>query len=294
MKKYTLIAAALIISVLSIGAAKLSYPNQGEYAGKLTSISKDDFFKPDNLFLHFNDAVLVDTKPDEITIDPGLKLNNPKYGSVMFGDNNKRSYFVMSQDKDGYWMDYYLDQNLDYKITPEEKLKNIEKWNLQKTTKHWDLMESAITIDPIQMVVSYKGSTAEIKKNLNFYLWIKHFTHKGENDETYVTFATVSAFEGFMKVLIGKDEKLVKYRITDANCNGCFNDYGKDNLYLDLNFDGYFSIKEVFLLYEFFDQKIDKTSTQMRFSIPACPAKIVVAPAAENINTIQLEAKSDN
>lgn len=277
---------------MSIGATKLPFPVQGEYSGKIVNIG-DDFFKPDFLLQQANNAVLTDTKPDEIVIDPAIKLIQPKYGSILLGDNDKRAFFLMDQDNDGYWMNFYLDQNQDYQISASEKIKSLEKWVPQKIDKKWDLLESSVTNDPIPMLVSYKGSQGEIRKKLSFYLWIKRFTRQGESEQTLVSFATASSFEGFIKLLIGKDEKLVKFRITDGNCNGCFNDYGKDFLYLDLNFDGSFSKKEAVPLYEFFDQKAGKISTQMRLLIPACPLKIAVAPATENYDTVHLEAPSD-
>jgi hypothetical protein len=294
MKKLSLLATIVVIPLLLIGAVKLPLPTPGEYSGKFVNISKDDFFKEDNLRQHANAAVLTDTKPDEITIDSALKLDKPKYGSVLFGDNDKRIYFVMTQDKDGYWTDFYIDQNLDSKITSLEKIKNNGKWNPQKTNDGWDLMETSVETDPFQITISYKGSTGEINKKLSMYLWTYDYTKKGSPETVYVSLQTVSAFEGFMKVLIGKDEKLVKYRVIDANSTGCFNNYGKNYLYLDLNFDGYFSKKEALPLYEFFDQKVDKTTTQMRFIIPACPAKIAIAPAVDNTDIVPLEASSDD
>jgi hypothetical protein len=294
MKKYAILATLAIIPLLFIGAVKLPFPSQGEYVGKLVNVSAEDFFKADYLRQRVNEAILTDTKPDEISIDPALKLDKPKYGSVLFGDNDKRIYFVMAQDKDGYWTDFYIDQNLDYKITLQEKLKNNVKWNPQKTNDGWDLMESSVTADPLQLTVSYKGSAGEIKKKLSFYLWTKDFTKKGSPEDTVIWFQTVSAFEGLVKVLIGKDEKLVKYRIIDANSTGCFNNYGKNFIYLDMNFDGNFSKNEAVPLYEFFDQKVDKKTTQMRFIIPACPAKLLIAPAADDLDLSKLEAQSDN
>ena len=212
MKKYALLATLVFIPLLFIGAVKLPFPTQGEYVGKIVNVPSEDFFKDDYLRQRVNVAVLTDTKPDELTIDPELKLEKPKYGSVLFGDNDKRIYFVMTQDKEGYWTDFYIDQNLDYKITPAEKLKNMFKWNPQKTNTNWDLMETSITSDPFQLTISYKGSAGEIRKKLSFYLWINDYTAKGRPEDTEVWFQTVSAFEGFVKVLIGKDEKLVKYQ----------------------------------------------------------------------------------
>ncbi len=293
MKKYSFFLLLIFVSTMSLGATKLPYPIQGEYGGKIVNIPGEDFFKPDFLIQRVNDVLLMDTKPEEIRIDPEIKLTNPKYGSILLGDNEKQTYFVMTKDNDGYWMDFYLDQNQDYQITATEKLKNLEKWDLQKTNKNWDLMESSITNNSIPILVSYKSSVRELKKKLSFYLWIKNFAHQGKDEQTFVTLATASAFEGFIKIHFGKDEKLVKFRITDANCNGCFNDYGKDLLYLDLNFDGYFSKKEAIPLYEFFDSKTGKITTQMRFSIPSCPAGIAITPATQSYDSVNLEAKSD-
>jgi hypothetical protein len=294
MKKLALLVIIVTIPLLFIGAVKLPFPIQGEYNGKLVKISREDFFKEDYLIQRANVAILSDSKPDEVTIDPEIKIAKPKYGSVLFGDNDKRINFVMAQDTGGYWTDIYIDQDLDYKITSQEKLKNNGKWDPAKTKDGWDAMFTSIIIDPFQLTVSYKGSIGEIKKKLNFYLWTKDYTKKSNPESTLVFFETASAIEGFVKVTMNKDEKLVKYRIIDANCNGCYNDYGKDYIYLDMNFDGYFSKKEAVPLYEFFDLKTDKTTTQMRFIVPACPAIIAIAPATENPNMAQLEAKSDN
>jgi hypothetical protein len=293
LKKLLLSALLVVMAMISLGATKLPYPVQGEYTGKIVNLPGEDFFKPDYLIQRANDAVLMDTKPEELRVDPEIKLNNPKYGSILLGDNEKQTYFVMAQNNDGYWMDFYLDQNQDYQITPAEKLKTLEKWDLQKVNKNWVLMESSLTNNPLPILVSYKGSVGEMKKKLSFYLWIKCLTHQGNDGQTFVTFATASVFEGFIKVLLGKDEKLAKFRITDGNCNGCFNDYGKDFIYLDLNFDGYFSKKEAMPLYEFFDIKTGKVTTQMRLLIPNYPAGIAVIPATQNYDTTHLEATLD-
>lgn len=183
---------------------------------------------------------------------------------------------------------------MDYKITPQEKLKNLKPWEPEKTKDGYDLSIAAITDNPFQLTVSYKGSVGEIKKKLNFYLWTENFSKRNRVDLNIVSFRTVSAFEGFIKVMINKEEKLVKYRIIDANCNGCFNDYGKDYIYLDWDFDGNFKKKEAVPLFELFDFKLDKTTTQMRLIIPPFPAKIGIFPAMDNnFDTIKLEPQSD-
>ncbi len=292
MKKFSCLLLVTVMSVMSMGATKLPYPIQGEYSGKLVNMREDDFFKPDFLIQKANNAVLTDTKPEDLRVDSEIKLSDPTYGSVLLGEDEKPTYFVMAKDHDGYWMDFYLDQNHDRKITASEKINNLEKWNPQKINKKWDLKESSLTHSALPILVSYKSSAGKLKKKLGFYLWIKRFT-QGNDEQTFVTLATASVFEGFIKVYFKKDEKLVKFRVTDGNCNGCFNDYGKDFLYLDLNFDGNFSKKEAMPLYEFFDFQAGKTTVQMRFLIPACPAGIAVIPATQNYDTVKLDATAD-
>lgn len=114
------------------------------------------------------EAILTDSKPDEVTIDSMIKITNPKYGSNMLGDNDKKIYFVMAQDKDGYWGDIYIDMDLDYKITLQEKVTGNAKWYPRKTTDGWDVKSTSVNTIPLQLTISYKGSTAEIKKKMFF------------------------------------------------------------------------------------------------------------------------------
>jgi hypothetical protein len=295
MKKLLLLLILIPALILPVYAAtKFPQVNEGVYTAKIVDIKANEYFANENFIYFPNDATLTDSPPEDLIIDPEITLDKPRYGSFTMGNNNKKIWFMMAQDKNGYWTDFYLDQDLDYNITAAEKIKGLETWDPSTTGDGYKKYAASVTNIPIPITISYKAANdEEILKKLNIYLWASNYYKRGAEDINLVYFATVSAVEGMFKVTVGKDEKVVKYRIIDSNSNGCFNDYGIDYIYTDSNYDGKFLKKEAQKIMELFDLTVDKKKKQVRFILPPFPAKLAVVDALTEFDLSQLDPESD-
>lgn len=110
MKKLALLTILIISPILLSGATKLPVLSQGLYSGKLMNISNDEFFGKEYFFQseNINRATFTESKPEEITINPTIDIKKPMYGNISLGDNGKKIYFVMTQDNQGYWSEFYI------------------------------------------------------------------------------------------------------------------------------------------------------------------------------------------
>lgn len=291
MRKYSLVTALAILTLLFLGAAKLPYVSAGTYLVKMVNMGRDDFFGDDfsKVFQSTNEANLIDSKPDGLTVAAELeKLKEIKFGSFQLGNNEKNVWFVMGKDLAGYYSKFYIDQNLDNEITEKEKVQDIQTFDrkLKGIMVHF----ASVQITPVPITVSYKGMNGEIRKRVYFYLWTRIFENR-DGDATVVSIATVSVLQGLFKVMIGKDEKLVKFRLMDTNSNGCFNDYGKDVICMDLNFDG--AYRESQPLSEYFDIKTGTGKKQMHFIILPFPGKVEVTESILDFDAAKLEPEPD-
>ncbi len=283
----------VFLPLLFLGAAKLPYINNGIYLVKQVNLDRQEFFSHDvsEVFLPANEARLVDSKPDELIVAPEFeKLKEVKFGSFKLGNNDNDIWFIMAKDPAGYYSQLYIDQNLDANITVKEKVSGFETfdYNSQGITAHMAIIQR----NPIPVAVSYKGANGEIKKKVYFYLWTGIFKNNKEAD-IKVWLRTASVLEGLLSATAGKDQRLVKFRIMDSNSNGCFNDYGKDIIFMDLNYDSIFSKKETQPLNEFFDIKDGKQRKQFRFIVLPYPGKVQVAEATQEFDPQNLEPESD-
>lgn len=284
MKKIVGLLTALL---LFSGCAPLTViPVEGIYPVKLKTLTIFDFNK--ELRINYNMAELTDSKPDYLTVDFDYsKLTDYKFGSFNLGNNEKKVWFVMGKGKQGYWSDFYIDQNLDNHITEKEKIKctmNEGKFKDMKTLE-------TVTIVPVPLLVSYKGTDHEYQKKLYFAIDTIQFVKNQKND-TLVRAADYSFLSGVFKVRTGTVEKLKEFRIIDFDGNGCFNDYGKDLLLIDVKGDGFF--KKIPQLTEFFDYAgPDNVKKQLRMVILPCPDKIAVIESSKEIDFTQLEPQSD-
>lgn len=290
MKKHLFLIFMVMLPLLFLGAVKLPYISAGTYLVKMVNAGRDDFFRDyfTNKNQSDNQGNLTDAKPDELTIAPELeKLNEIKYGSFKLGNHEKDVWFVMGKDPAGFYSKFYIDQNLDYNITDNEK---VQDFNTNYGMLKGILVHSASAIGtPVPVTISYKGvNGGEIKKKVYFYLWTGIFGKRDENT-TIVKIYTVSMLQGLMKVNVGKNEKLVKFRLMDADNNGCFNDYQKDVIYMDLNLDGVYSNQDSEPLSEYFDIKTDAGKKQMRFLVLPFPGKVEVIEATQDFDASKLE-----
>jgi hypothetical protein len=291
MKKYSMIIALGMLSLLFFGATKLPYISAGTYLVKMVNIGRDEFFGNDftDVFQTANEANLIDSKPNELMVTPELeKLTDIRYGSFKLGNNEKDVWFVMGKDPAGYYSKIYIDQNLDYNISDEEKVQDIQTFDrrLKGIMVHFASAQTT----PVPLTVSYKGMTGEIKKKVYFYLWARIF-EKNDTDTSTVTIATISALQGLIRVMVGRNEKLVKFRLLDTNSNGCFNDYGKDVICMDLNYDGLYQENQT--LSEYFDIKTDTGKKQIHFIVLPFPGKVQVTEAIQEFDASKLEPEPD-
>lgn len=295
MKKYPLVIVMIILPLLFLGAVKLPYISAGNYLVKLVNAQRDQFLR--NNYTHGNQSDnqgnLIEAKPDELTVAPELeKLNDIKYGSIKLGNLEKDVWFIMGKDPAGFYSKFYIDQNLDYSITENEKVQDFDtNYGMLKGV----LVHSAsATRSPVPVTIAYKSTSGdEIRKEVYFYLWTGIFGKEGDDNTTIVKIYTVSMLQGLMKVMVGKNEKLVKFRLMDANNNGCFNDYQKDVIYMDLNMDGIYSNHESAPLTEYFDLMTNLGKKQMHFIVLPFPGQVEVTEATQDYDASQLEPEPD-
>lgn len=286
MKKISWLIILLFIPVIVNGFfdKRLPIPLPEVYPVKLRNLTFFDLVSKDLDLLRWNQAELTESKPQEIEVDPGeLNLGDPKYGCFKFGNLERKIWFIMGKDSDGYCSEYYIDQNLDQRIEKKEKVKGFQTG--QDSIQGLQRMQ-ALSIVPVPVKVAYKGITTEFEKNL--YIFIRTGVYQKNNlSDTMVVATTASFIEGEFKVPGKGDSRLVKFRIFDSNGNGCFNDYGTDLLSMDLNHDGYFRKKEMDKLTEY--PVSSEQKQRWRLVVPPFPAKIAVVDVIAEIDPATLE-----
>jgi hypothetical protein len=289
MKKIqTALLAGLLF--LSLGFTNQPLPLEGVYNIKLRTLTFFDLLSKDTPLLSAM-AELTESKPKNLNVKPDLaKMTEPTFGSFKLGNNEKKTWFLMAKGEQGFWTEIYVDQNSDRTITQDEKVKSLQTY--QKKEKKTNV-NGCYTMVPVPIRVSYKGFNSEFEKKVYFFLFADIYENKGET-MSVVGISDASFLDGEMKVALGKNTKIMKFRIYDINGNGCFNDYGEDMIYLDTNYDGYFKIKEGRKLTEFYNisKAGEKQSKQYRFIVLPQPAKIAVVDAFKDFNWKQLESVS--
>jgi hypothetical protein len=285
MKKISWLLILLFLPVIVNGFfdKRLPTPLPEVYPVKLRNLTFFDLVSKDLDMLRWNQAELTESKPDGLEVDPGeLNLADVKYGCFKFGNLERKTWFIMGQDSDGYWSEFYIDQNLDQRIEKKEKAKGFQTG--QDSIQGLQRMQ-ALSLVPVQVKVAYKGITAEFEKSLYFFIRTGVY-QKNNLSDTIVMATTASFMEGEFKVS-GSGSRLVKFRIIDTNGNGCFNDYGTDLLSMDLNHDGYFRKNETSKLAEY-PVSSDKKQ-RWRLVVPPFPAKIAVVDVIAEIDPATLE-----
>jgi hypothetical protein len=295
MRKHSFIAVmAVLLPVLFLGAVKLPYISEGTYLVKPVNVGGEDFFRINYTHESQTDRPgnLSDAKPNELTIASELeKLKEIKYGSFILGNHEKAVWFVMGKDPANFYSKIYIDQNLDYHIAEDEKVPDVyTNYGMHKRV----LVHNSLAFQtPIPITIAYKGvGGGEIRKKVYFYLWTGVY---GKTDETTTVaeIYTASMLQGLIKIRSGKDLKLVKFRLMDADNNGCFNDYQKDVIYMDVNMDGVYSNQESEPLREYFDVKTDTGMKQMHLIVLPFPGKVEVIEATQEFDATKLEPESD-
>lgn len=286
MKKLSWLLILLFIPVMVNGFfdKRFPIPLPEVYPVKLRNLTFFDLVSKDLDMLRWNQAELTESKPEGLEVDLGeVNLSDVKYGCFKFGNLDQKTWFIMGKDSDGYWSEFYIDQNLDQRIEKKEKVKGFQTG--QDSIRGLQRMQ-ALSLVPVSVKVSYKGVTAVFEKSLYFFIRTGVY-QKNNLSDSMVIATTASFMEGEFKVPGNGNSRLVKFRIIDANGNGCFNDYGIDFLLMDLNHDGYFRKKETDKLAEY-PVSIDKKQ-RWRFVVPPFPAKIAVVDVIAEIDPTILE-----
>jgi len=277
----------LVMVILSLGfSRKPVVPVEGTYPVKLRTFTYFDLFSGEHSDITVNMAELTESQPEGLRVDPEVKrLNQLRYGSVKLGNTNEKTWFVVGREK-GVWPVVYVDQNNDRFIEEKEKIKGIQ--TTQTRRKGMDL-EVGANLIPFPVQVVFKGTSSLFEKKQYFFAQFERFSRDGSAEEL-IRFISASFLDGEIKVYDGKKFQQVKFRIVDGNSNGCFNDYGKDLIFFDSNFDGFFKKKEARPLAEYFDFiGPDKEKRQLRMIVLPHPAKIAVVDSTVEIDRSLLE-----
>jgi hypothetical protein len=278
------------LALLMMGFTNAVTPLEGVYDLKLKTLTYFDLITKDVPFQSIT-AELTESKPTNLDVQVDLaKLTEPTFGSIRLGNNDQKVWFVMGKGERGYWTEVYLDQNADYHITANEKIKSLQTGDINERKLK---RNRAYTMVPIAIKVSYKGVNTQFQKKLYYFFYVDILSNKTESF-TIAGVSDASFLDGELKVAIGKDLKLVKVRIFDIDGNGCFNDYGADMIYLDTNYDNLFKKKEGRILTEFFDYNLTpKQTKQYRLLLTPLPAKLAVIDSFQEFDRSKLEAAPD-
>ncbi len=290
MKKIKL-AGVFLLTFFIVGCStKMPAPVEGTYALKTKTLTIFDLYS-EQYEIYYNVAEVVESKPDKLTVAIDLnQFTEYRFGSFIFGNNNRPTWFLMGKDAQGYWSEFYIDQNNDLIIKEQEKVKSFQSG--QDKVKGLERAQS-MSLIPVQIKVAFKGLSGEIEKNLYFFIITTVFSKNGASD-LVAEAITASFLDGEINVAYEGTIKKMKFRLIDANGNGCFNDYGTDLIFIDLNYNNYFQKRESFKLVEFFDfQTSNGEQKQLRIIVPPYPAKIAVIGVDQEYDLIDLEAKSD-
>lgn len=291
MRKLTLIMTVIGLSIMILGfSGKLPSPVEGVYPLKLKTLTLFDL-DPKNLPLFWNSAELTDSKPDSIEVD-GVDyqdFSEVKFGFFRLGNSEIKVWFLMARNNSNFWNEVYIDENLDFKITKKERVKSFQT---NQGRQFGAVALEAFSMIPVSVRVAYKGITKEYTQDLYFFISTLSFTKK-EATDVIARVADASFLEGDLRVDNGKEKRLVKFRVLDADSNGCFNDYGKDVIFMDLNQDGYFQKSESQKMAEFFDSAgNEKERKQLRLNLLPFSLKLAVTGVTDEFDLAQLEPES--
>jgi hypothetical protein len=287
MRKF-LYLAVIGLGLLSFGFTwKYPVPLEGNYPLKLKTLTIFDLSSGE-IPIFGSMAELTDSKPDFLAIDgiESQQFSRVKFGNFRFGNNEVKCWFMIAQNSAGYWDSFYLDQNLDNRLTKKEEIKSFQT-NRRKKSGY--AIWQADSLIPVSVKISYKGITREYQQNLYFFI---STIAESKKDEYHVSAVAYSAsfLEGEFKAATNKGNRLYKFIIIDADGNGCFNDYGKDLLFMNLRQDGSFHKNECQKLPEFFDSTgADKTIKQLRINLLPFSLKLGITEAISDFDPAQLE-----
>lgn len=291
MKKIKLAGIVWIAFLIMGCSSNMPAPLEGIYPLKTKTLTIFDLYSKE-YEVYYNVAEIVESKPEKLTLGFDLdQLTEYRFGSFIFGNNNQRVWFVMGKDPQGYWSDFYIDRNNDLTIKENEKIKSFQSG--RDKFKGMDRNQS-MTMIPVRIKVPFKGLSGEIWKNLYFFIVTTVLSKNGASD-LLAEAISATFLDGEINIAVGETVKKMNFRLIDANGNGCFNDYGADLIFIDLNFDKYFQKQESFKLVEFYDFQEESAEVvkQLRIIVPPYPRKIAVLESGQDYDLVDLEAESD-
>lgn len=287
-KVYPFVVAVWAFTMMGCFFLKqLPLPLPGIYPLKMRTLTYFDLASKSLNDLGWNTAELTESKPEglEVAFDY-QKMKNVQFGRFQLGNQEGKVWFLMAQDESGKWSEFYIDQNLDMQITQKERVKSIQETGQDRYRGIDRQLELGLI--PISLQIPYKGSNREFDQNLYFFVGINTFSKKDLSD-IMVGLITASFLEGEFPVASGRTSKMARFRILDADANGCFNDYGTDLVFMDLNGDNYFERKESQSLKEFFVTGSGSRRRQYEVVVPPFPVKLGVFPTDEEYDSLELE-----
>lgn len=309
VKKILMVLALVVFSLGMVGATELPLPVEGIYHLKSAKVKSKDinkYFKA--RILRYKQAQVMETKPETLTVEPEITTSKGiRYGSIRLGNNEKDVRFVMGRDDHDYYSELYVDQNFDNHIAIQEKVPKMDTWE----DKEDGLVVHSSSTHPksVPVMVSFKSmACGEITKKLSFYIQIEYIMKENENDTFWVGFINTSTWEGSMtvtvepheemdsngkKITINRQQKDLMFRLVDTDSNGCYNDYRKDYMMMDLNEDGKFTDDEAQPLLDSFVVKAKKQKKKLQLLVLPCPGKVAVIEENQDFDLVQLEPESD-
>jgi hypothetical protein len=292
-----------------LGAIEWSFPGEGVYdvkAGLIKSKSVNKYFKAK--ILRYKQAQLMETKPENLKVDPAItKLEGLRYGSIRLGNNEKDVLFAIGKNDHDYYSELFVDQNFDNYIDLNERVPDLDTWE----DKEDGLVVHTSSTYPksVPVMVSFKSmACAEITKKLNFYIQIEYIINRNTNDTFWVGFINTTTWEGTMDITVepyeikdsngrttksNRELKKLKFCLVDTNANGCYNDFGKDHIMVDLNEDGKFSEDEAQPLLDSYLVKTKKQKKRMQLLVLPCPGKVAVVEENQDFDRAKLEPVAD-
>jgi hypothetical protein len=288
MKKcYGLVLAIALL--FSIGAApKLPLPLEGVYDVKLRTLTYFDIGSKD-FTVGWNYAELTPTKPEGLTVGFEYeKLQEIRFGYFKFGNNERQTWFLFGKEAAGGNLQMFIDLNGDSELSPKEKLESLQVFEKKSFGQ---IRREVFSLIPVPIQVSYKGVSTVYEQKIYYFFDIQFLTKKDKTD-VFVNALTAGFLDGEMSFSDGKQTRKIKFRIYDNNGNGCFNDYGTDLLYVDVNNDEFYKKNEMRSLAEFFELA-DGTGRQLRMVVIPYPAKIAVIGATADLDRATLEFRPE-
>ncbi len=130
MKKSSWILSIILIPCIASGffQKQLPAPFPGVYPIKLRNLTIFDLVSKDSRDLYkLNLAELSEAKPEGLEVDADYQnMGEIRFGYFKLGNNDQKTWFFMAKDQEGYWSEFYIDQNLDHRIEKKEKIKGFQ------------------------------------------------------------------------------------------------------------------------------------------------------------------------